>query len=271
MKIQRVLTGLIGFPIVAAILIFGNIYLIDILFAIVAILSIHEYFTAFKNKAKPVTWIGYICCGLIAFVHAIPSQYILTVIGVIIPIILLILFLQVIITNMKTTVADIAITFFGISYIAIFTLFIPLLMAQNNGKLLIWYIIFSAWGTDTFAYIVGMKFGKHKFSSISPKKSIEGCIGGTTAAVLIVLAYTFILNTYFGTNINYIYIAIVGLILSLIGQIGDLSASCIKRYVEIKDFSNLFPGHGGMLDRIDSVIFIAPFAYFLLMLVTIYF
>ena len=68
-------------------------------------------------------------------------------------------------------------------------------------------------------------------------------------------------------DINYIYIAVVGLVLSLIGQVGDFSASSIKRYVEIKDFSNLFPGHGGMLDRIDSVIFIAPFAYFLLMMI----
>lgn len=267
MKIDRIITGLVGFPIVAAVLIFGNIYLIDITFAIVAILSIHEYFSAFKNKAKPVAWLGYVCCALIAFVHAIPKTYILTVIGVLIPVVLLILFLQIIITNMKTTVVDAAITFFGISYIALFILFIPLLMANENGKLLIWYVMFAAWGTDTFAYIVGMKFGKHKFSPISPKKSIEGCIGGTLAAVAIVLGYTWIINTYFGMSIDYIYIGIVGLVLSLIGQIGDFSASSIKRYVEIKDFSNLFPGHGGMLDRIDSVIFIAPFAYFLLMMI----
>lgn len=267
MKIERILTGLIGFPIVAAVLIFGNIYIIDILFAIVAIMSIHEYFTAFKNKAKPITWIGYLFCALIAFVHAIPPQYILVVIGMLIPLILLILFLQVIITNMKITVVDAAITFFGISYIALFILFIPLLMARDNGKLLIWFVISAAWGTDTFAYIVGMKFGKHKFSPISPKKSIEGCIGGTVAAVLIAIGYSWILNTYFAMDINYIYIGLVGLVLSLIGQIGDFSASSIKRYVEIKDFSNLFPGHGGMLDRIDSVIFIAPFAYFLLMII----
>ena len=68
-------------------------------------------------------------------------------------------------------------------------------------------------------------------------------------------------------EINYILISIIGIILSLIGQVGDFSASAIKRYVGIKDYSNIFPGHGGMLDRIDSVIFIAPFAYFLLMLV----
>lgn len=267
MKFERIMTGVIGFPIVAVILIWGNIYVIDFMFAIVAIFSIHEYFSAFKNKAKPVTWLGYICCALIALVHVIPSKYVLTVIGAIIPVVLLILFLQIIITNMKTTIVDATITFFGISYIAIFILFMPLLMARNNGNLLIWYVLFAAWGTDTFAYIVGMRFGKHKFSQISPKKSIEGCIGGTTAAVILILIYTWVINTYFGMDINYIYIAFLGITLSLIGQVGDFAASSIKRYVEIKDFSNLFPGHGGMLDRIDSIIFIAPFAYFLLILI----
>lgn len=267
MKLERILTGVIGFPIVAAILIWGNIYIIDAFFAIVAILSIHEYFSAFKNKAKPVAWLGYSCCALIAFVHIIPSEYVLTVIGAIIPLVILILFLQIIITNMKTTIIDATITFFGISYIALFILFLTLIMARDNGNLLIWYVLFAAWGTDTFAYIFGMKFGKHKFSQISPKKSIEGCIGGTLSSVIIILIYTWFINTNFGMDINYIYIAVVGITLSLIGQIGDFAASSIKRYVEIKDFSNLFPGHGGMLDRIDSVIFIAPFAYFLLILI----
>ena len=75
-----------------------------------------------------------------------------------------------------------------------------------------------------------------------------------------------LLNNVFSMNINYIYIGIIGLILTIVGQIGDFAASSIKRYFEIKDFSNLIPGHGGMLDRIDSVILIAPYAYYLLMM-----
>ena len=75
------------------------------------------------------------------------------------------------------------------------------------------------------------------------------------------LIYTYFANTYWGVNYSYGYIALIGVILSLIGQIGDFSASTIKRYVDIKDFSNLIPGHGGMLDRIDSLLFLAPFAY----------
>ena len=117
------------------------------------------------------------------------------------------------------------------------------------------------WPKYIFAYFIGKKFGKHKFSKVSPKKSIEGCIAGTIGAILIILIYTYFVNTYFNLNYSYIYIGIMAIILSLIGQIGDFVASSIKRYVDIKDYSNLIPGHGGMLDRIDSLIFLAPFAY----------
>ena len=107
----------------------------------------------------------------------------------------------------------------------------------------------------------GKKFGKHKFSKVSPKKSIEGCICGTVGALICILIYTYIANKYWGMNYSYLLISIIGIILSIVGQMGDFAASSIKRTVDIKDFSNLIPGHGGMLDRIDSLIFLAPFAY----------
>ncbi len=156
-----------------------------------------------------------------------------------------------------------AYTFLGICYVSIFTTFLALVNGMENGKLLIGYILIASWGTDIFAYCVGSKIGKHKFSKVSPKKSIEGCIAGTVGSVVLMLIYTWILNTYFSFNYSYIFIGITGIVLSLIGQIGDFAASSIKRYVDIKDYSNLIPGHGGMLDRIDSLIFLAPFAYML--------
>ena len=140
-------------------------------------------------------------------------------------------------------------------------IFVALIDGLDNGKILIWYLIAAAWGTDIFAFFTGILIGKHKFSKISPKKSIEGCIGGTIGGILLMLIYTYIINTFFEMNYSYLVIAGIGLILSLLGQIGDFAASSIKRYVDIKDFSNLIPGHGGMLDRIDSLIFLAPFAY----------
>ena len=130
-----------------------------------------------------------------------------------------------------------------------------------KGNLLIWYVLFAAWGTDIFAFFVGKLIGKHKFSKVSPKKSIEGCIGGIIGAVVLILIYTYVINTFWNMNYSYLIMTIVAIGLSIIGQLGDFAASSIKRHVDIKDYSNLIPGHGGMLDRIDSLLFIAPFAY----------
>ncbi len=267
MKLKRILSGILGLPIVALILIYGNIYVIVVLFSIEALIAIHEYFNSFKEKHKPVKWIGYMSCILIAFLHIIPAEHYLYTLALSICINIAVLFIQVVFSNMKTTVEDIMITFFGMIYVVLFLLFIPLLYGMEYGKYLIWFILIAAWGTDTCAYFVGCKFGKHKFSQISPKKSIEGCIGGTVGSMIIAFLYAYALNRLAGLEISYIYIALVGFALSILSQIGDLSASSIKRTMGIKDFGNLIPGHGGMLDRIDSIIFIAPFAYFLLTLI----
>lgn len=136
----------------------------------------------------------------------------------------------------------------------------------ENGKILIWYVLFSGWATDVFAYSIGRRFGKHKLSPVSPKKSVEGAIAGTLAAIIVTTAYTYFINLYTAVEYSYLYVSLITLLLSVIGQIGDFAASTIKRYVDIKDYSNLIPGHGGMLDRIDSIMFIAPFAYILLSL-----
>lgn len=261
MDIQRVTSGLLGFPLVLIILLLGNKIVVDIALAIIALLSMSEYFNAVKKVAKPVEWVGYISCFSIAFIHLVPQEYLNMVVTLSVPTILIILFAQVIATDMKTTFKDIAYTFLGIFYVVFFIMFVAFINGMPNGKILIWYALFAAWGTDISAYVVGKYCGKHKFSKVSPKKSIEGCIGGVIGAIILILAYTYIANTYWDMEYSYSFIVGIGIILSLVGQIGDFAASSIKRSVDIKDFSNLIPGHGGMLDRIDSLIFLAPFAY----------
>lgn len=261
MDMKRITSGLLGFPLVLIILLIGNKYVVDVLLAIVTILAIDEYFNAVSKVCKPIRWVGYVSCISIALIHLVPKENLSIVITLAIPTILLILFAHIIATDMKITFKDVAYTFLGIFYVVFFMIFIALIDGMQNGKILIWYAIFAAWGTDIFAYFIGKKFGKHKFSKVSPNKSIEGCIAGTIGVVVMMLIYTYFTNTYLQTSYAYWAIAIIGIILSLIGQIGDFSASSIKRYVDIKDFSNLIPGHGGMLDRIDSLLFLAPFAY----------
>ncbi len=261
MDIKRITSGLLGFPLVLIILLIGNRYIVDIALAIIALLAMNEYFNAVQKVSNPVRWVGYLSCFSIAIIHLVPVESLNMVVTLSVPTILLILFAQVIATDMKTSFKDIAYTFLGIFYVVFFMMFVAFIDGMQNGKILIWYAIIAAWGTDIFAYFIGKHFGKHKFSKVSPKKSIEGCIAGTVGAILLMLLYTYVANTFWGMNYSYGFIAMIGLILSLIGQIGDFAASSIKRYVDIKDYSNLIPGHGGMLDRIDSLIFLAPFAY----------
>ena len=268
MDIKRVTSALLGLPMVILVLILGNKYVIDIAMAIVAIISLQEYFNAF-SKYKPIKWIAYLLAFSICFIHLIPTQQLFTYIGLSIPVIVVLLFIELVIKDLKISIIDIMITLFGIFYVALFIMFIPLLAGVENGKILIWYAFIAAWGCDTFAYIAGctLKLGKHKFSKISPKKSIEGCIAGLIGGVILSLIYTICMNKIGAFEMSYVKVLIVSAILSIIGQFGDFAASSIKRFVEIKDYSNLIPGHGGLLDRIDSLIFIAPFAYILLTLI----
>ena len=147
MSIKRILSGIVLFPIFALILIFGNKYLVDVFISIVAIMSLHEFYKAFKEKAKPIQWTGYVTAGLISLIHLIPSEYVLPVITLLILMNILVLFVQSIVTNMKRNVNDIAISLFGICYIVFFLMFAPLIRdSLENGKILIWYVFFLSVG-----------------------------------------------------------------------------------------------------------------------------
>lgn len=269
--VKRITSALLGFPLVVIILTFGNKYVVDIFLAIIACISMQEYMNAISKDAKPIRWLGYISCIFIAFIHIIP-QYIPepilnNIIILAIPILLLVLFTTIVATNMRINFKDVSYTLFGIVYIVTCIAFIAKIRGLEHGNWLVWFAIIAAWASDTFAYFIGKRFGKHKFSKVSPKKSIEGCIAGVVGAVIVALIYTYAVNEITSLNFSYIYITIITAILSIIGQIGDFAASSIKRYVDVKDYSNLIPGHGGMLDRIDSLMFLSPFAYVFLTII----
>ena len=264
---NRIISAVFGIPLIIAILVFGNIYVVDFAFAILAAIALHEFLKCFEGKVKPVIWIGYFAAAFIAGMHLLPHIDTLDFVGMFFLLMIILLFIEVLKSKMKTNIVDISVTFFGICYIVFFLMFLPLIRGFENGQYLIWFVFAAAWGTDIFAYVVGMTLGKHKFSVISPKKSLEGCIGGVLGSILLTLLFTYGFNTFANLELSYLAMTGIAIVLSMIGQIGDFAASSIKRYVGIKDFSNLIPGHGGMLDRFDSVILIAPVAYFLLMFI----
>lgn len=148
--------------------------------------------------------------------------------------------------------------FFGLVYVAVMLSFILLTRNLENGHLLVWLIFFCSWGCDTCAYCVGVLIGKHKMAPVlSPKKSIEGAVGGVAGAAGLGAAYATIIHA---PVMEYAVICAVG---ALISMVGDLAASAIKRNRGIKDYGKLIPGHGGILDRFDSVIFTAPVIYYM--------
>ena len=128
----------------------------------------------------------------------------------------------------------------------------------THGMYLWIFIFIAAWVTDIFAYFTGMFFGKHKLiPDVSPKKTVEGSIGGIVFCIIAFIVYGLILNYHFEPNISLAVCAASGLIASVVSQLGDLSMSVIKRNYGVKDFGKLFPGHGGILDRFDSIMAVA--------------
>mgnify|MGYP000479096944 CR=1 FL=1 len=155
--------------------------------------------------------------------------------------------------------------FFGVFYVAVMLSCIYETRSLEGGKYLVWLIFLCSWGCDTCAYCVGVLIGKHKMAPVlSPKKSWEGAVGGVVGAALLTLIYCFVFQGSMGsTNRDIIMLCMICAIGAIISMIGDLTASAIKRNYDIKDYGRLIPGHGGILDRFDSVIFTAPIIYYL--------
>jgi phosphatidate cytidylyltransferase len=129
---------------------------------------------------------------------------------------------------------------------------------NEEGKYIYLLIFLGAWCSDTFAYFAGRLFGKTPLApAISPKKTVEGSIGGILANMIVFAGYAWIIRTVFSVQTNILFFAILGALFAGIGQFGDLFASCIKRHYQIKDYGKMFPGHGGVLDRFDSILAIA--------------
>ncbi len=154
--------------------------------------------------------------------------------------------------------------FFGIVYVSVLLSYIYQTRNLPDGKFAVWLIFLCSWGCDTCAYCVGVLIGKHKMSPVlSPKKSIEGAVGGVIGAALLGAIYALAVGRYLQTERAVPIFALICAMGALISMVGDLAASAIKRNHEIKDYGTLIPGHGGILDRFDSVIFTAPVIYFL--------
>ncbi len=167
----------------------------------------------------------------------------------------------------KVKPVDAMATIQGLIYVVFFAFHVILVDQLANVSNLKWLIILSAFGSDIFAYFTGMLLGRHKLCpTLSPKKTIEGAVGGVIGSLALCTLFGFVfLKPYL------VHCIVIGLLASPVSMLGDLTASAYKRTMGIKDYGNLIPGHGGAMDRIDSVLFTAPFVYYYIVIVMQYF
>ena len=177
---------------------------------------------------------------------------------------LAVLFAMCVFFDEKVKVNDVLCSFSSTLYVMLcFAAFTSLRKIDGIGLYMFLLVFIAAWITDTFAYFTGVFFGKHKLiPRISPKKTVEGAVGGIAFCVLAFFVYGTVLSKFFEVQVNMPVLLTLGLIMSIISQIGDLIASAIKRSYGIKDYGKLFPGHGGILDRFDSIMILSPFLLF---------
>ncbi|MCK9216544.1 MAG: phosphatidate cytidylyltransferase [Firmicutes bacterium] len=254
----RVISVIISLPIMIAALYLGGKTL-AFLTCLLSIVGLHEYYNAFKNADfKPNALIGFF--GAICYYAIITiNKNSIVLLSSMLFIILILLFFDII--KRDRSILDIAITILGLIYIPFLFSNIQFLQKGNYGRALVLLPFVTAWLSDTLAYFAGINFGKHKLCpKISPNKTIEGALGGIAGSTL----FCFIAGAVFyktGISIPLFHYLIVGILCGITGQIGDLFASSIKRFCKIKDFGRILPGHGGILDRFDSILFTAPTVY----------
>lgn len=268
MFLTRLISGILLLAFTFVTMFFGGQVLLVALFMI-SLIGLYELYKVMKFENEHLAYIGYIA-SFIWYVNIDTKQSPLFNIHVpelmILSIVVVALLLVFVINYPKYTATQLFSAIFGIFYIPVMISFI--FKTRENiafGQWLAWMVYVSSWGSDTCAYVVGRLFGKHKLAPvISPNKSLEGAVGGVVGSALIGVIFGIIMSHFTGKSENLITIfAIIGGLGSVISQIGDLAASGIKRNYDIKDYGDLIPGHGGILDRYDSIIITAPIVYYL--------
>lgn len=263
---QRLISGII-LVLIAAITLYlgGTVTLLTI--ATVSLIGMFELYRVYDVEKCELAFVGYLATILYYVLLAVQAQ------NATIPIMILLIMLLMAIYVFRFPKYDaeqVMAVFFGVFYVGIMMSYVYQLRMLRGGGYLVMLIFLSSWGCDTLAYCTGMLIGKHKMSPVlSPKKTIEGAIGGVLGAVLLGFLYGIFVKhySYLGVEVVNQFPIVCG-VGALLSMIGDLTASAIKRNHDVKDYGTLIPGHGGILDRFDSLLFVAPIIYYLMIILT---
>jgi phosphatidate cytidylyltransferase len=266
----RVISAAFAIALLAVIVYLGGIA-IGIAVSVLAFIGIIEFYKALsKGGFKPSYVLGGISClplvyaafsGILPKGLLLEQAHVALAAAIFVFVLIVVLFCLIMFTDGSYRIKDAAATLFGIAYVVFPLSFVTLTRNMDQGWLYMWMIFIGAWATDTFAYFFGVTLGRTKIvPKISPKKSLEGCVGGVVGCAAAMTAFGAYFNSTLGVPL--VHFVVIGLICGVISQLGDWSASVIKRAVGIKDYGNIMPGHGGVMDRVDSILFTAPVVYF---------
>ena len=272
---KRLISSAVGIAIGISVLFFADTILLNIVIAILAVIGTIELLKVagcLEFKGITATAVVYSAVSQFLIKGVIFSRSYFDMASAAAVIIMFSFYLSV---HKKMSIEKlyyaIATTFF-LNY-SLSRIYLTYQLSEVHGVIYIVLILCGAWIADSGAYFTGTFCGKHKLCpEISPKKTIEGFIGGVITNGIFMIVFNLVYIKFFaeGCSVNYISSFFLGLICALIGTVGDLSASLIKRHYNVKDFGKLMPGHGGFMDRFDSVLFVAPFMYAFLRLFNIY-
>lgn len=263
---QRIITGVVGVGILFTVCFFYQTYFYNLAWGLIAAVGVFELLRATGNlqyKLLSIPSILYTVCFMF-FMTSKSAHF--TFYGMVVY--MLYLFIILLIKHREMSVMNIAATFFFTKLLCYG--FLPLVLIRNrfpqHALILLLFTFAGAWMSDTGAYFVGVFFGKHKMTEISPKKTWEGFFGGILSCLLSMLLFGFLYKLYCDASgiavaINFVGLGLYAIVASVVSVLGDLSASIIKREYGIKDYGNIMPGHGGVMDRFDSLIFVAPVAF----------
>jgi phosphatidate cytidylyltransferase len=257
----RLLSGIVLVLLAVILIVAGGEVLLFATLAI-SLIGMLELYRVFKMEKSLLAGVGYLAAAL--FYCNLEWNFLPDLLLLFLGCMILLMFVYVF-SYPKYQAAQVMATFFGVFYVAVMLSFVYRIRMLDNGLYLAFLVFLCSWGCDTCAYCVGKLIGKHKMSpKLSPKKSVEGAVGGVAGAALLTALYCFIFRASMGLGSREIaLLAVIAAIAGLISMVGDLTASAIKRNYDIKDYGNLIPGHGGILDRFDSMIITAPIIYYL--------
>lgn len=259
----RVITSVVLIPLLFIVVWFLPPVYFSVLAIVAAVLGLHEFHGMVKARGlKPLETVGFLLGAIVLLEFSRTGMqrlgYDLVVTFSLLAVLTARLFSK---RPVEGAVEDIAVTLLGVLYVAMLFGFQVAIHRGSQGKYWLMFMYLVIWASDTGAYYVGSAFGKHRlYEKISPKKSIEGLGGGVAASVLVAV----LCKLWLVKGLGWGPAILLGAVLALVGTIGDLAESLIKRSVGVKDSGTLIPGHGGILDRMDSMLFAAPVLYYYL-------